>query len=111
MSRFCDVLKRYGQEVTVFTGGCEHSVRAIVNPVISERYIKRWKIMTDLGEVDNSSFYYFGPPDLNIDDCEGSYVECGGRRYSFIRAEKYTVEGVTSHWEGMLRPWEEDFDD
>jgi len=111
LSRFEDVLKKYGQDAVVFTGGEERHVKAIVNPVISERYIKRWKTMTGLGEADNSSFYYFGPPECDIADPESSFVECGGRRYAFVRAEKYTVEGRTSHWEGMLRPWEEDYID
>jgi predicted heme/steroid binding protein len=43
--------------------------------------------MTKLGEVNNSTYYYFGPPDCDIDDNGESYVTMNGVSYRFIRAE------------------------
>jgi hypothetical protein len=110
MISFKEILNRYGDDAVVHTRGGEHHVRAFINPVISERYLKKWKTMTKLGEVNNSTYYYFGPPDCDIDDNGESYVTMNGVSYRFIRAEKYVVERVPSHWEAMLEIKEEDYD-
>ncbi len=110
MISFAAVLDRYGDDAVVYTNGENHAVKAFVNPVISERYLKKWKTMTKLGEVNNATYYYFGPPDCDIDDPENSHVTIRGKTYRFIRAEKYVVEGIPSHWEAMLEVKEEDYD-
>lgn len=110
MSWFVSVLESYGDDAIVYTNGVEHKIKAFINPVIGERYIKKWKVMTKLGETDQSTYYYFGPPDCEIWDCENSYVICNGKEYQFVRAEAYRVEGKTSHWEAMLKIREDDYD-
>lgn len=110
MSWFSKILEQYGDDAVVHTNGQEFHVKAFVNPVIGERYMKKWKAMTKLGEVDQATYYYFGPPDCEIVDCENSYVVCNGRSYQFVRAEVYRVESKPSHWEAMLRLKEEEFD-
>ena len=110
MRFFAKILEQYGDDAVVFTNGGEHHVKAFINPVISERYLKKWKTMTKLGEVNNATYYYFGPPDCDIDDSEESYVVMRGKSYRFIRAEQYFVEGEPSHWEAMLEIKEEDYD-
>lgn len=110
MNWFSSILEQYGDDVVVYTDGKEHHVKAFINPVIGERYMKKWKSMTKLGEVDQATYYYFGPPDCEILDCENSYVICNGKSYQFVRAEAYRVEGHASHWEAMLKIREEDYD-
>lgn len=109
MSCFASILAEYGDDAVVFTDGQLFNVRAFVNPIISDRYLKKWKAMTKLGEVDEATYYYFGPPDCNILDCDNSYVVCNGVTYQFIRAELFRVERVPSHWEAVLRIKEEVF--
>ena len=110
MNWFTSILEQYGDNAIVYTNGKEHRIKAFVNPVIGERYMKKWKSMTGLGEVDQATYYYFGPPDCEILDCENSYLRCNGKSYQFVRAEVYRVEGKNSHWEAMLKIREEEYD-
>ena len=40
MISFAAVLDRYGDDAVVYTNGENHAVKAFVNPVISESYLK-----------------------------------------------------------------------
>ncbi|MBE6948503.1 MAG: hypothetical protein E7456_01530 [Ruminococcaceae bacterium] len=110
MNWFASVLEQYGDDAVICVNGVERNIKAFVNPVIGERYMKKWKTMTKLGESDEATYYFFGPPDCEITDCDNSWLTLNGKCYKFIRAEAYRVEGKISHWEAVLRHREEEFD-
>jgi len=90
-------------------GNEKKATKVFIQPVINNTDFKYWSEMTDLGEANISRYYFFGPSDIEITDCENSYLLCNGKEYVFLKAEPFKVEGQVSHWEGVLKIREELF--
>jgi len=98
-----DILKRYGEDALLHSGGRVIPLKVFINPIITNRSDKTWSDTLSIGEVDKSRWYCFGPADCPVENCEDSYLIRGGDRFDFVRAEMYRVEGVPDHWEAVLR--------
>ena len=107
---FSEILKRYGDDAVLNSNGTEIAVKVFIQPVLQNRLEGTWHKMTDLGERDTSRYYYFGPADVEIKNCEETYVTCREKVYDFLKAEPFRVEGQISHWEGILEQREALFD-
>lgn len=110
MSIFSEILMQHGENAVLRENGEEREIKVFIQPIINRAEDRTWHKMTELGEYDASRYYYFGPAEVEIGDCDGTCILYNGQEYRFLKAEAFRVEGKISHWEGVLKKKEEIYD-
>ena len=98
MNTFGNILAKYGEETKIAYAGYETRAKTFIQPVMRDS-VKR----TFLGKVDDGEFYWFAPGNVVLDFEQNITVTVSDGTYDLIKAEKYRVYGVDSHWEGILK--------
>lgn len=109
MTVFSEIVEKYGDPAVLYEAAGEKEIKTFIQPILTG-HDKPWLRMTNLGEADTSRYWYFGPADAEITDTKGTYISCLGRTFDFIKAEPFRIQGVVSHWEGILKIREETYD-
>ena len=81
------ILKQYGTDMTVKTGGKICRVRGFFQPVRSKSWQNMVSLDTPLGEVPRGQYVYIGPARVPVRD--GDVLTVGDASYVFRRVEPY----------------------
>ena len=92
-----EILERYGQEVTVLSGGEEAAVRAFVQPV-AERGEQVPSAVTALGWTDGRLWLYLGQTALE----EGEALAWEATRFRVRSCRPYYIGNALSHYWAAL---------
>ena len=96
------ILARFGQAVTLWKNGENHSLRAFVQPAMDRGRDQEVPGPLGLGRQDR--FLYLGPSDHPVD--LDTVVEWKGREYR-VQSAHLMGEGVCPYWWAMLYPRDE----
>lgn len=98
------ILRRYGQEVTVFTRRDSQGKtgRALLQPMRDTGV--QQLLPTPLGGRREDRFLYLGEPGLPLEAGTGGRVECALGTFSIQSAHPIRAGAQTSHWWAVLRP-------
>lgn len=101
MTGFCEVLDRYGQEVTVCYGDGRPGrvARAVLQPVMERREDWRQEVPTPLGLVRKDRFLYLGEPEVSLEGCDCLLWD--GRAFFLRNVQPIYIGEVLSHWWAM----------
>lgn len=94
-----EILERYGQEVTVLSGGEEAAVRAFVQPV-AERGEQVPSAVTALGWTDGRLWLYLGRREL----AAGDLLRWRGMTLRVRSCRPYYIGEELSHFWAALEP-------
>lgn len=97
-----ELLRRFGQDVTLCKGEERTCFRALVQPVLDRG--KDQEIPTPLGLGRQDRFRYMGPARYPLDP--DTLVECEGKYYR-VQSAHLAGEGICPHWWAMLYPRDE----
>lgn len=96
-----EILRRYGQEITVYDGsGQSARVRAFLQP-LPEKHAEQLA-PSPLGLRPDDRLLYLGPKDAALTARE-SRVEWNGRAYA-VQSAHLAGPGDGCHWRAVLRP-------
>ena len=109
MSVFAGILRKHGVPAVIDDGTTQKTVKAFLEPIMSRAERMEWVDVTRLGERNISRWYWFGPPESDIDETKDTVITVGGTAYTVLKAAPYTVNGEISHWEAVLRKREEEY--
>ena len=107
MTVFAQILERYGDDAVIHSAVGDMTVRVFIQPMLSKTDVQTWPTMTRLGEADTARYDDVGPSAVLPET--GDRIECGGRCYEVIRAERFRAERQDSHVEALLSVWEEEW--
>jgi len=96
------ILNRFGQVVTLHSGGQSVSLRAFVQPILEEG--EDQEVHSPLGLGRQERFRYMGPSGHPLD--LDTLVECGGREYR-VQTAHLVGESICPHWWAVLYPRDE----
>ena len=103
MDRMWDeILERFGQEVTLRSGGKACTVRALVQPCLDRSGAQ--EVPGPLGRGRRDRFRYMGPAGHPLD--LDTVVEWKGKEYR-VGSAHLMGEHICPHWRAVLYPREE----
>ncbi len=97
-----DILKRFGQRVTLCAGEREAPVQALIQPCLEEQ--REQETAGPLGLERQERLRYMGPADCPLDP--DTLVVWKGREYR-VQSAHLVGERICSHWWAILRPRDE----
>ncbi len=97
-----EIVDRFGNDVTLYKDGVGVSLRALIQPVLTQG--KEQEVHSVLGLGRQERFRYMGPPEHPLD--LDTVVAWKGREYR-VQSAHLVGEGVCPHWRAMLCPGEE----
>lgn len=97
-----DILKRFGQRVTLRSGEREMPVQALIQPCLEEK--REQEAPGPLGLERQDRLRYMGPADCHLD--LDTLVVWKGREYR-VQSARLVGERICSHWWAILRPRDE----
>ena len=81
------IIRQYGTDMTLTSGGTSTTVRGFFRAVNSKSWQSMESEATLLGEITRGQYSYIGPVDVAIK--EGDTVTLGEKTYLFRRVEPY----------------------
>jgi len=110
MTTFSRIIERYGDGAVLYTAeGAVSGCKCFIQPVMPRSAEKVYSEMTALGMGDKAGYYGYFPENAEMEKC--GWVICDGVAYDVMRAEKFKVNGKTSHWETVLKKREDAYCD
>lgn len=96
------LLRRWGRPVTAALATGTVTVRAILEPTLSESWKSARRLIRDPGELPTGQFLYLGPADTDVR--AASYLEAAGRKYRVCRAEPVYLGTEALYFWGLAVP-------
>lgn len=110
-----DILRRYGNTVTVTRGGRTETVYAFVQPLRRRHRLYINDKVIPAGYFDNAYRLYIGDRHHHFSYGDGAVLTCGGEDYAVVTAEEFVVGDRVAYVWAILRPKkaqkENDYDD
>ena len=111
MSDVENLLRKYGEDVTVTRGGVSGRERAFILPREMTYSADDRFVPEHLGIGENERLLSILRGSLDALDAWSDTVTYGGREYRIVNAVRFRVERENSHWECVLEKREEPFID
>ena len=99
-----DILRRFGNTVTITRGGRTETVYAFVQPLRRRHRLYINDKVIPAGYFDNAYRLYIGDSSHHFSYGDGAVLTCSGEEYSVVTSEEFVVTDATAYVWAILRP-------
>jgi len=98
------LLRRFGQVVSLRSGGAVYEVHAVLQPIPEGRRTQEQRLATPLGVRGEDRYLYFGPADISLVAGGDRGVRWHGQNYVIQMAHPIYMGEKVLYWQAVLAP-------